>query len=696
MIEDNKFHLPAPRPQDQISSAPPDEQSEKTRPCTEPIKDLDIESSAPSYSKTKSSLDLTQRLERKLAEYNASENLFKRWLFEISSWLVAAVCMGAIVGIYVHVDARDMVDCETLLTLVNILGKVASAALIVPTSEALGQLKWNWFNKSNAMWDFEIFDKASRGAWGATLLLFRTKGRSLAALGAILIVLLLAIDTFFQQVVTFPDRWQLQDERGHIPRVVNYKPPYLKEYQDGLEMSVQDINFKSAVNLFFYNNGTVPVPYGNGTRPEIPLSCPTSNCTWPAYETLAVCSKCADATPQIDVTFACRNASIDWSAYWLGPPAANVCGHWLNLTSDEPLLLSGYILNNSTDNSSDSGTGEVLLGRKIPLTTLLEKDLLYATGSINFKDVRSPIFDALLVSSPGGRSSVLAHDPPHVQECVLHWCVQTMKSSYAYGTYKEEILSAYYNDTERLSPWEVWWIYSDIDGSNYTFTVFDEEIQIERPPMNSSLADGVIHSPRYGMDNFTASNSLYVFDTWLPSAYSLDNSTDLARLRYNELFGPAIKYNTSDVWNMPALVPHFVERMAIAMTNVMRSSQDVEMVNGNSYSREKFVAVQWEWLIFPFVLLLLSFLFLAATIIKTSKDTAYWKTSAMPTLIYSLPKDTQTQLTKSSTWHTTKGGKKIRIKLQPDNGWRVSGISQLVASPKLPPPAASKAPRGWI
>ena len=110
----------------------------------------------------KATLDFTQRIERKLAEYNASNNVFKRWLFELSSWLVSAVSMGAIVGIYIWLKDRPMSEVGELLTWTNILGKVASAALIVPTSEALGQLKWNWFHNSRAMWDFEIFDKASR------------------------------------------------------------------------------------------------------------------------------------------------------------------------------------------------------------------------------------------------------------------------------------------------------------------------------------------------------------------------------------------------------------------------------------------------------------------------------------------------------------------------------------------------------
>lgn len=118
--------------------------------------------STTSSEDEKSRLDITQKIERKLAEYNASSNFLKRWLFEISSWLVSAVCMGAIVGIYVWLKDRPMSDVGQLLTYTNILGKVASAALIVPTSEALGQLKWNWFHSSREMWDFEIFDKASR------------------------------------------------------------------------------------------------------------------------------------------------------------------------------------------------------------------------------------------------------------------------------------------------------------------------------------------------------------------------------------------------------------------------------------------------------------------------------------------------------------------------------------------------------
>jgi hypothetical protein len=53
--------------------------------------------SPPSYqdcTRNSNSLDITQRIERKLAQYNASQNVFKRWLFEILSVTTSACCIG--------------------------------------------------------------------------------------------------------------------------------------------------------------------------------------------------------------------------------------------------------------------------------------------------------------------------------------------------------------------------------------------------------------------------------------------------------------------------------------------------------------------------------------------------------------------------------------------------------------------------
>jgi hypothetical protein len=163
------------------------------------------------------------------------------------------------------------------LAVINVLSKIASAALILPISEAIGQLKCSWFYKhSRAAIDFEIFDTASRGAWGSFFLLCRTKGRSLAAFGALLTVLLLAIDTFFQQLTDLPTRQTLHGS-GLLPRKIQYKPHYQPEFANGFEASQIDPNMFSTVNSFFAGNGTQPIIFGNGSRPDISLACSTSS-----------------------------------------------------------------------------------------------------------------------------------------------------------------------------------------------------------------------------------------------------------------------------------------------------------------------------------------------------------------------------------------------------------------------------------
>jgi hypothetical protein len=155
------------------------------------------------------------------------------------------------------------------LTINNILSKIASAALILPVSGSIGQLKWSWFDgsKPRDIIDFEIYDEASREAWGSFLLLFCAKGRSLAALGAVLTLLLLATDTSFQQLTDLPKRW-VQDSYGEIPRVVRYEGDNGVVLAEEIPLLVDEINLREITFKYFYYNGTESVLFGNGTRGE--------------------------------------------------------------------------------------------------------------------------------------------------------------------------------------------------------------------------------------------------------------------------------------------------------------------------------------------------------------------------------------------------------------------------------------------
>ncbi|KAH7083225.1 hypothetical protein BKA63DRAFT_146719 [Paraphoma chrysanthemicola] len=531
------------------------------------------------------------------------------------------------------------------------------------------------------MWDFEIFDKATRGPWGAFMLLYRTKGRSLAALGAILIVLLLAIDTFFQQVVTMPTRWMLESKASMLPLTIQYEPSLPMVFIEGVQIMADDKDIFHMLEKFAYGNGTEPIPFGNGTRPEIPVSCPTSNCTWPPYDTLGMCSRCQDISSYL--TFACIESRVDWTSDLKGGfgneasfSNATTCGYFLNATSGSPVLMSGYVAD-----PMSATNGEALMVRILPLTDPLLKEPLYGNGSIHFKQYRNTLTDVLIVSaSDGTAASVYRNATPIAQECMMSWCVQRMQSSYHSGEYEDKILDTYINTTAGPWPW-VATIFGDEEG-NGTDVSFLQEIEVNVSPVHDQTLSTV-----FGTRNRTHSAIVAGFSDIFPSSYTAVNGTAPPLLRYktwssNFAWNRQLDFNP---WLAPNNVSRHMDRWASAMTNVIRSAPSKRMLEGSSFSRETFISVEWAWLSFPMALLLFSLVFLISTLVKTSQDgeIGTWKTSAMPTLIYGLPHDIQKQFVTSQSSRDTfrKGSDNVNIKLLPDRGWRVS--RRICVSPTL-------------
>jgi hypothetical protein len=219
---------------------------------------------------------------------------------------------GAIIAILASLSNQPLSKWSLELTVITVLSKIASAALILPISEAIGQLKWSWFHgkESKDAFDFEIFDKASRGAWGSFLLLFRTRGKSLAALGALLTIMLLAIDTFFQQVTDQPERWTPRGT-GLVPRIVRYEPPIILSWESPFDgpMTVPNTDLRGVLVPLYYESSEEH-PKLIGSQSDIPVTCPTSRCTWAPYPTLGVCSACVDVSSLL--TYACLPTRLDW------------------------------------------------------------------------------------------------------------------------------------------------------------------------------------------------------------------------------------------------------------------------------------------------------------------------------------------------------------------------------------------------
>lgn len=365
------------------------------------------------------------------------------------------------------------------------------------------------------------------------------------------------------------------------------------------------------------------------------------------------------------------------------------CGYFLNATSTAPVLMSGYRAGNGSNNST---FGEALLMRTLPLVTNPLRQPLYG-GSINFKHVNHPILNALIVSSADGSAdSVYRKEPPIAHECVMSWCIKTLRSSYSWGVYEEIVEETTFNNTQLPYPWSA----KDIPGLNITDTGYRGNTTIY-PSGESQIG------PEYGLSNNTFLSFVVLFDEIFPSSITSANATAQPFLKIRTSFDDRVMFRSVrfNPWLAPNNVSNHMERMATALTNVVRSdAASREFMKGQALTIETYLQVSWAWLAFPLAMLVFCLLFLIATMVKTSRgaeeNVGTWKTSAMPTLMYGLPQDMRHNLTKGSTWRSESsgGGKKVKIRLMPDQGWRVSGY--VCTSPTTLRRTHPRAPPGWL
>jgi hypothetical protein len=147
---------------------------------------------------------------------------------------------------------------------------------------------------------------------------------------------------------------------------------------------------------------------------------------------------------------------------------------------------------------------------------------------------------------------------------------------------------------------------------------------------------------------------------------------------------------------LPNNITHHLDRLVEGVTNVIRSSSSSELVYGKAWDNEVYVKVRWAWLSLPLGLLVFSFIFLLATVVKSAAEknqVSIRKNSAIATLLYGFPDHYQKRLAKTASSGTPRAkAKDLKVRLSKTRGWRASGLtfSPLTPKPKnLPPP-------GWI
>jgi hypothetical protein len=202
-------------------------------------------------------------------------------------------------------------------------------------------------------------------------------------------ILSLLFDPFLQQVVIYPTRQVPAEVKSTIVRARVFQAR--TENGAGLP-GVVDLSMKSAIYRGIFDIGD--------PQTETPHTCPTGNCTWPTFASLAICSKCVDLSPLV------KKECNPTGCYRYSLPAG-------------PTLTGfGGGLNCSLTNISTS------------------------LNDINASVVR---FSSLINKRTNDSEVVTA------AECSMWYCVQSYDSSIADGELTRKLLSSWRNDSAQLS-----------------------------------------------------------------------------------------------------------------------------------------------------------------------------------------------------------------------------------------------------
>jgi hypothetical protein len=314
--------------------------------------------------------------------------------------------------------------------------------------------------------------------------------------------------------------------------------------------------------------------------------------------------------------------------------------------------MSGYLVESVQSEAGGASAGEALLMRALPLTTNPKRRPLYGNGSIKYKNVQNKIHDVIFASTPNGQiENAYQNKTPIAQECMLAWCVRKYNSSSYLGNYEENIIETYLNTTgPGAHPFH-------FNDGNLTTS---PDVYMGNATIETPAGEG---TSLFAVSNVTMVRTINVFDDVFPSFYTAMNASDepLLRCMTNDI-APRQRTLPMNPWASPNNITQHLERLAAALTDAIRTSSSSETVLGQAFSREPYVAVRWEWLTLPVSVVISSFIFLAATIFSSAGQQDIWKTSAIATLIYNLPDDTQKRI-RSPTQTGTPQSRAMNLKV---------------------------------
>lgn len=355
--------------------------------------------------------------------------ILRQWWQEIAAIILSVLALIAlVVTLYPHNNQPlpKWPYSISVNTLVSIYVVIFKAAILFATAETLSQLKWLWYRRQRPLHHVDVYDQASRGPMGSLKFLWAIGHRdTLATTGALIIILMVIIDPFTQQILSYYGcSWPVPDMQVFLPR---------SSFLGSL-----------GADSLHLGGGVVSVPprwqsavvAGLLSAPQVlPVLCATGNCTYQgAYSTLGFCSTCSDVSDELKITNETYvtdvspdgNATYNWmyssslpSGFKMTSPAGNGCVDWIGMKTVQP------------------GIVEIVMP-KTPLTDVMNYTSIFRMYPSNC----SSSGDNLPWSCRGYGAA----------RCSIYPCVKTLNSNVTVGILKENVVSTSPSDQWAMDP----------------------------------------------------------------------------------------------------------------------------------------------------------------------------------------------------------------------------------------------------
>lgn len=391
---------------------------------------------------------------------------------------------------------------------------------------------------------------------------------------------------------------------------------------------------------FMIEGATLTGLFGSGNSTLSP-DCPSGNCTWEQYQTLAVCSRCVDVADLIEYTFS--NKSVQYC------DVESFVGANGNLDSD---------------------------GCHWRLPNGLNKSMnLWSQGAIT-----SGSLSAMKLANIGNtltNFSILTPGYPDyaaATECSLYWCTNTYKATVTSAEFNEELVDSWSNKSSPLMLDTNFTAYGGVPTPFYDVT----------PPYtvpglpNANLSSLLISDPFAQEGFFVEAGSGEDIYEYLGQLLSTNGSYSLRNQGVDEI-NNLLAQNTDQLFTI-------FERLAQHLSIAIRTAEGIATVDpgmsqvmGTMWTNETIMRVRWRWLSFPLALWVVSCTFLCTTIRGTARGKlGAWKSSTLALLYHGLDDYNNGSLDGSNRIaEMQKAAGKTWVRLEDDGkGWKLVGRNE--------------------